>query len=142
MTPQINPVRSIVAVLGATVIVRWLGQALELGLVMALANVDNLEAYFAARNQPTLLAGVVITYVVSGLLAGYVAAKIAGTAEVSHVGLAAIIQVAFSIYESTAGGNPARYPVWVEVALPLTTPPAMIVGALVRAKARMLQETT
>lgn len=137
-----SPVRSIVAVLGGTVIVRWLGQALEAGLVLATSDVDTLEGYFAVRNQTSILVGVVIANGVGAILAGYVAAKIAGAAEVAHVSFAGGLQVLFTVLEYTRGGNPAMYPLWVQVALPLVTVPAMLAGAMVRARARLLQETT
>jgi hypothetical protein len=137
-----SPIRSIVAVLGGAVIVRLLGQALEAGLVQATSDVATIEAYFEARNRLPILVGVVVTHGIGGVLAGYVAAKLAQRAELAHVAFAAALQVALSAHEFTYGGNPGMYPFWVQVALPLVTVPAMLAGAMVRARARMLQETT
>ncbi len=134
--------RSIVAVLGATVIVRALGEALEAGLVLAFSDVDTIAGYYEFRNRPPILAAVMVTRVLAGVLGGYVAAKIAGAAEVAHVALAGVIQTVLFVMEFTSGGNPAMYPFWVQVALPLVTIPAMLAGAMVRARARVLQETT
>jgi len=134
--------RSIVAVLGATVIVRALGEALEAGLVLAFSDVDTIAGYYEVRNRLPMLAAVMVTRVLAGVLGGYVAAKVAGVAEVAHVALAGVIQAGFFIMEFTSDGNPAMYPFWVQVALPLVTIPAMLAGAMVRARARVLQETT
>jgi hypothetical protein len=133
----VNPVRSIIAVLGATVILRLLGQSLELALVEATAEPTSLESYFQARNHPGVLAGVVLSQMVAALLAGYVAAKVAGVAEIAHAGFAALFQVVIFAYEFIRAGNPGMYPLWVQVALPLVTAVALLAGAAVRAKARL-----
>ena len=136
-TQLLNPVRTIIAVLGTTVILRLLGQSLELALVEATADATSLEGYFQARNQPGVLAGVIVSQVVASLLAGYVGAKIAGVAEMAHVAFAAVVQVLIFVYEFTRGGNPGMYPLWAQVALPLVTVPGLIAGASIRAKARL-----
>ena len=136
--PQpLSPIRTIIAVLGTTVILRLLGQSLELALVEMTADATTLEAYFAARNQPAVLAGVIVSQIVASLLAGYVGAKIAGIAEVAHIGFAGVIQVLIFVYEFTRGGNPGMYPLWVQLTMPLVTLPALIAGASIRAKARL-----
>ena len=137
-----SPIRSIGAVLGGAVIVRWVGQALEAGLVLAASDVNTLDGYFEARNRLPILIGVVVTHGIGAVLAGYVAAKIARVAELAHVAFAAALQFGLSVLEYTSGGNPGMYPFWVQVALPLVTVPAMLAGAMVRARARVLQETT
>ncbi len=135
-----SPIRSIGAVLGGAVIVRWVGQALEAGLVLVASDVNTLDGYFEARNRFPILVGVVATSGIGAVLAGYVAAKIARAAELAHVAFAAAFQVVLSVLEYTTGGNPGMYPFWVQVAVPLVTVPAMLAGAMVRAKARILQE--
>lgn len=137
-----SPIRSIVAILGGAVIVRFLGQALEFGLVSVTSDATAFDAYIAARNQAPTLAGVVATHLLAGVLAGYTCAKIATRAETAHAAFGALFLVLSWLLEFTRSGNPGMYPVWAQVALPVVTVPAMIAGAMVRARARVLQETT
>lgn len=109
---------------------------------MATSSPETREAYFEARNRLPILVGVVVTHGLGAILAGYIGGKIAQTAEVAHAGFAGALQVVFALLEYTTGGNPGMYPVWVRIAIPLVTVPAMLAGATVRARARTLQETT
>lgn len=136
--PMFNPMRTAIAALGGFLLLFVLGQALELALVNAMAGepLPNTEAYLAVRNRTGVFAGVLASNVVAALLAGYVTAKVAGAAELSHAGLAA----ALFTWAINTGESAAITPVWMRLAMVALTAPAMLVGASIRAKARILQE--
>jgi Ca2+/Na+ antiporter len=136
--PMLNPMRTAIAALGGFLLLFVLGQVLEWALVNAAAGapLQNTEAYLAVRNRNGVFAGVLASNVVAALLAGYVAAKVAGAAELSHAGLAA----ALFAWAINTGESAAITPVWMRVTMVALTAPAMLVGASVRAKARVLQE--
>ena len=133
-----NPVRNLTAVLGGFVLLFVVSQALEWVLVNAAADAPlrSPEAYLAVRNSSTVFVGVLASQAVAALLAGYTAAKVAGSAELSHAGLAA----ALFAWAINTGEGAAVIPGWMRAATVAVTVPAMLVGASVRAKARMLQE--
>jgi hypothetical protein len=140
--PAINPLRSAVAVLGGLLMLFVLGQILELVLVRTAASapLQNIEEYMAVRSRPAVLGGLVASQVVASLLAGYMTAKVAGVAEMAHAALAAALQTILFTWGFTVGENADLTPVWMRMAIVLVTAPAMLAGASVRAKARILQE--
>jgi hypothetical protein len=138
----LNPVRSLVAVLGGLLMLFALTQVLELVLVRtaAAAPLENMEQYLAVRNRTGVLVGLLASQLVASLLAGYTAAKVAGLAELTHAGIAAALQTALFAWGFTVGESASLSPVWMRVATVVVTAPAMLAGASVRAKARVFQE--
>jgi hypothetical protein len=136
--PMLNPMRTAIAALGGFLLLFVLSQSLEWALVNALAGapLQNTEAYLAVRNRTGVLVGVLGSTAVAALLAGYVTAKVAGAAELSHAGLAA----ALFAWGINTGESAAITPMWMRVAMVALTAPAMLVGASVRAKARVLTD--
>ena len=129
---NVNPLRSIIAVLGG------IGLAtLEFTLVSAAAGgaITDLAGYFEVRNRPAILAAKLVYNSVAAILGGYMTARIAGSREMLHAGVAAAVQTFALIWGFTVGEYAAFTPVWMRVALVLLTGPAMLVGASVRAKA-------
>jgi hypothetical protein len=133
-------VRSIIAVLGGIVIISFLSQGLEFALVQAFAAVpiQDLNGYYAARNQPAMQAAMVIIAGITGLLAGYLVAKIAGEYELQHAAVAAVAQTGLLVRGFAAEDAAAALPAWVRVATVVMTIGAMLLGALVRARAARL----
>lgn len=140
--PALNPLRSAVAVLGGMLMLFVLGQILELVLVRSAASapLQNIEEYMAIRSRPGVQGGLLASQVVASLLAGYMTAKVAGIAEMAHAVVAAALQTMLFTWGFTVGENAALTPVWMRIAIVLVTAPAMLAGASVRAKARLLQE--
>lgn len=132
-----NPLRSIVGVLAALGLFRLIVAVLETSLVGAAANapVTNEAEYFAVRNQPGLLAAAVGYNGLAAFLAGYVAAKVAGTREMTHAAVAAAVQTVALTWGFTAGEYAAWTPVWLRVTLIVLIGPAMLGGAAIRARA-------
>jgi hypothetical protein len=139
-----NPIRGLIAVLGGLLVLFVLSQVMELVLVRTAAQqpLKDLGEYMAVRNRTGVLAGLVASQVVAALLAGYMSAKLAGSAELLHAGIAAALQTVLFAWGFTSSETAPLTPVWMRWAIILVTAPAMLVGAMVRAKARALQETT
>jgi hypothetical protein len=138
----LNPMRSLVAVLGGLLMLFVLTQVLELVLVRTAAAgpLANMEQYLAVRGRTGVLVGLLASQAVASLLAGYTTAKVAGAAELTHAGISAALQTALFAWGFTVGENASLSPVWVRVATVVITAPAMLAGASVRAKARVFQE--
>ena len=134
---EANPVRSIIAVLGAFGLVALVTEALEFTLVSAASggSITDMAEYLVVRNRPGLLAAKIAYTGAAGILGGYMAAKIAGTRELFHGGLAAALQTVTLVWGFTAGEFAATTPLWARAALVAITGPAMLVGASVRARA-------
>jgi hypothetical protein len=99
-----------------------------------------MTGYFAARNEPGMLAAKLVYNTVAGLLGGYMTAKIAGFQEMKHAGAAAAVQTAALIWGFTMSEYAAFTPAWMRIALILITGPAMMVGASVRAHAARIAD--
>lgn len=132
-----SPIRSLLAVLGGIALVSLLVEPLEFTLVGAVAGgaVTDIDAYFAVRNRPWMLAAKLVYNTAAALLGGYMVAKIAGHAEMAHTGLAAAVQTAALIWGATASEYAPYTPAWMWVMLILLTGPAMLAGGAIRARA-------
>ena len=107
-----NPVRSVLAVMGGLVALRLMDAVL-----------------------PSL-----VTHVVASALAGYAIGRIAGHQEVRHAAAGAAILTA-AYLSAVLSDNPDLPPMWMRVTLLVATPPALIGGAWLRARARALNES-
>ena len=133
-------VRSIIGVLGGIVIISFLAQLLEVPLVNAFAAgpITDFNGYLTARNQPPIHMAMLAIAAITGVLAGYMVAKIAGQYEIQHAALAALLQTLLLVRGFATEDAAAALPTWVRVALVLVTVPAMLLGAAVRARAARL----
>jgi hypothetical protein len=141
VTPHGEPVdiaRGITAILGALVLFSAVTQLLEYTLVSASAGgtVQDMASYLAVLNRPSLLAGKAAANLMVGLLAGYMAAKIARTHEMLFGSIAAAAETCSLVYGFTMGEY-VVLPLWFRVLAALTTGPAMMAGAWIRMQARL-----
>jgi hypothetical protein len=136
-------VRSVIAVLGGIVLISFLTQLLEVPLVNVFAPepIVDMNGYLAARNKPIVHAGLLMIAALTGLLGGYLVAKIAGEYEVRHTALAAAAQTVLLIRGFGDPAATATFPGWVKVSLVLVTVSAMLLGAFVRARAASLSQS-
>ena len=132
-----SPIRSIIAVLGGMGLFALVTETLEFTLVTAAAGgaISDMAAYFAVRNRPVILAAKVLYNTLAAILAGYMTAKIAGRRELLHAAVLAVVQTIALVWGFTAGEYASFTPVWMRVVLVLTTGPAMVLGASIRARA-------
>jgi hypothetical protein len=133
-------VKSIIAVLGGIVVISFLSQLLEVPLVQAFAAspIEDLNGYYAARNQPPMQVALVLIAGVTGILAGYLVAKVAGEYELQHAAVAALVQAALLARGFAAEDAAVALPGWVRMAMVVVTMGAMLLGATVRARAARL----
>lgn len=138
----INAARGIAGVLGALVLFSAVTQVLEYTLVSASGGdaVKDMASYLATLNHPPLLAAKAVGSVMTALLAGYLAAKIAQSREMMFAGLAAAAETCSLVYGFTMGEY-AVLPLWIRALLVVTTGPAFMAGAWVRMQARLAMAT-
>jgi len=136
-----SPIRSVVAVLGGILLISVVVEVLEFTLVSARAGgaITDLEGYFAVRNQSVMLAAKLVYNSLAAVLGGYMIAKVAGSREMLHGAIGALVQTVALVWGFTAGEYAAFTPVWMRVALVALTGPAMLAGAGVRARAARSQ---
>jgi hypothetical protein len=128
--------------MGGVLLFTVVSELLETTLVSAMADVppSGLTAYFAVRNRPALLGAKVVYNALAAILGGYLTAKIVDRHELRFAGVAAAVQTAAFVWGFT-GVYASFTPIWMRWVLLLTTPPAMLLGALVRRKAKMAGAT-
>jgi hypothetical protein len=133
-------VRSLIGVLGGIVIISFLTQLLEVPLVNAFAPepITDMNGYLAARNQPPIHMAMVVIAGITGLLAGYLVAKVAAQYEIQHAAFAALVQTVLLVRGFTAESAAAALPAWLKVSIVVVTVSAMLLGASVRARAAKL----
>ena len=135
-----NPLRSVVAVLGGVVVLSFMDRVLEGTLVSALADAPPTDqaSYLAVRNRPLVLAVTLVVHTMAAVLAGYITGRIAGGQETRHaIGAGAVLMAAY--LWAFLLDNPMLPPVWVRIVMLLVTVPALVGGAIVRTQARSLR---
>jgi hypothetical protein len=140
--PPVELVRSVIAVLAGIIVASVLPEMLETTLVRAAAEgpLPDLAAYFDVRNRPAVLAAKVVSSALTAVLAGYFVAKLAGSLELGHAGIAGLVQTATLAWGFAIGEYASATPLWVRAALVLATAPAMVLGASVRRRARLSEQ--
>lgn len=132
-----SPIRSIIAVLGGIGLFALVTETLEFTLVTAAGggSISDMATYFAVRNRPVILVAKLLYNTLAAILAGYMTAKVAGRGELLHAAVVAIVQTIALVWGFTTGEYASFTPAWMRVALALTTGPAMVLGASIRARA-------
>jgi hypothetical protein len=134
----VSPIRSVVAILGGIAVISLVVETLEFTLVTAVSggSITDMAGYFSVRNRPAILTAKLVYNTLAAILGGYVTAKIGGTREPLHTGVAAVIQTAALIWGFTVGEYASFTPACARIALVLLMGPAMMAGGMIRAKAR------
>jgi hypothetical protein len=130
--------RGIIGVVGGVVLYLVVSELLETVLVAATSaeRPTDIASFYAARNAPRILAAKVLYNSLTAVWAGYMAARLAGERERAYGRLAALAQTAELAYRFGLGDYASFTPLWMRAFLVLTTGPAMLAGAGVRATAR------
>ena len=136
--------RGIIGVLGALVLYLVVSEVLETVLVRATAEtpLGDVTTYFAARNRPGVLGAKVAYNSLIALWSGYMAAKVAGEREMYYGAFAAFVATARLASVFLMGDYAAFTPAWMRAFLVLSTGPFMLAGALIRGRARVVQEAS
>jgi len=127
-----NPIRSVVAVLGGFVLFAVLSQVMVRTLLASI--VGNVATYMEVA--PALLAVAVAVQGLAGVLAGYMTARIASALEKGHGAVLAGLFAVLSIWSFAVTPEAAQQvPRWMQVATIVVVAAAMFAGAAVRARA-------
>ena len=102
---------------------------------MAGGTVTDMASYFAVKNRPVMLGAQIGYTSFAAVLGGYVTARVAGTREILHGGVAALGKTMALAWGFTAGEYAGFTPVWMRMLLVLVTGLAMLAGASIRARA-------
>ncbi len=138
-TEGVTPIKATAAVLSALLLFSVLSEVLESTLVRAAASgpIDGISGYFAVRNQLHVLGAKAVFNVLVAVLAGYTAGRIAGGYELTLGSIVAALQTCALAWGFSGGEFADQTPLWMRGVLLLTTGPAMLAGAWVRAQARV-----
>jgi hypothetical protein len=128
--------RSVAAILGALFLMTLVVEPLEFLLVTwAHGSVtDDPVVYFAVRNRPWLLALKFLYNGAAGWLGGYVAAWLAGRAELRHALVLALVQAAGMIWGMIASEYAGTAPRWAWLGFLAVMTPAILWGGVWRAR--------
>ncbi len=139
--PPVEIVRGVIAVLAGMMVASVLPEVLETTLVRAASEgpLNDVAAYFAVRNRPSILVAKIVSGALTAVLAGYFVAKLAGSLELGHAAIAGLVQTATLAWAFTIGEYASATPIWVRALLLALTAPAMVLGASVRRRARLAE---
>ena len=127
-----NPIRSVVAVLGGFVLFAILSQVMVRTLIASLAG--DVASYMTVA--PPLLALAVVAQGFAGLLAGYMTARIASAHQRQHGAVLAGLFALLSIWSFAVTPEAAQQvPRWMQVATIVVVAAAMFAGGAVRGRA-------
>ena len=126
-----NPIRSVIAVLVGFVLFSVLAQVLAGTLVSSV--VGPVTTYMGVA--PGLLAAIVAVQGFAGLLAGYIAARIANALEWQHGAVLAGLFAVLSVWSFAVTPEAEQVPRWMQVATVVVVAGAMLAGATVRGRA-------
>jgi hypothetical protein len=129
--------RGIIGVVGGVVLYMVVSELLETVLVAATSTErpTDIASFYAARNVPRILVAKVFYNSFAALWAGYMSARLAAERERAYGRVAALAQTAELAYRFGFGELAGFTPIWMRAFLVLTTGPAMLVGASIRAAA-------
>lgn len=134
-------IRTILALVVGILLAYGLPWVLERVLVESMAgrNLYTAGDYYAVRNTAGILAARLMMAVFLSVLAGHVAARVAGEDAVRTVAISAAALSIMLIWEFTGGEFAWATPIWMRIALVAITGPAMVLGAYVQSAAAELR---
>lgn len=135
---------SVIAVLGGMVLMFFLTELIEPPTVSLLApqRPATMDAYMAARNEPTAIPGRAAVYAFVGLLAGFMVARLAGEHHLAHAAAAVALQAMMMLRSFAADPAPNPLPLWGRGVLIAAAGAGMLAGAAIRARAARLNPRT
>ena len=133
--------RTVLAIVVGILLAYGLPWVLERVLVESMAgrNLYTAGDYYSVRNTAGILAARLVMAVFLSVLAGHVAARVAGEDAVRTVAIAAAALSLMLTWEFTGGAFAWATPIWMRIALVAITGPAMVLGAYVQAAAAELR---
>jgi hypothetical protein len=132
--PVVQLIRTILAVITGLIAITLIVEPIEFLLVTIVnggMTTDPYE-YFLIRNRGWFLALKVIYNTVAAAIAGYLTARIAGRAPMSHAGVVALLQTIAFGFAFAMPELRATTPDWMWVTLIIVTPIAVVAGAAKR----------
>lgn len=133
--------RGIIGVLGGLMLYMVISEVLETALVAATteARPTDIASYYAARNRSSILGAKLVYNTLTAVWSGYMTAKVASQDEMYYGKMAAFVQTVELAWRFLAGEYAGFTPAWMRAFLVLTTGPAMLAGASIRARARVAE---
>ena len=128
--------------MGGAVLFLVITEVLETALVGALgaSRPQDDASYYAIRNTPAILGAKVVYNSLTAIWAGYMTGRLATENEIAYGRLTAGVLTAYLAWQLLATAQAAFTPVWMRTFVLLTTGPAMLVGAWVRAQAHAVED--
>ncbi len=128
--------------MGGAVLFLVITEVLETALVGALGADKPIDdaSYYAIRNTPTILGAKLFYNSLSAIWAGYMTGRLATENELAYGKLAAGVLTAYLAWQLLATAQAAFTPTWMRVFVVVTTGPAMLVGAWIRAQAHAVED--
>ncbi len=128
--------RSLLALFGSLILISILVETVEFLLVTALHGsiTSDQQVYFGIRNRPWVLALKLLYTFGGGLVGGYVAAWLAGRAELKHALILAGVQAVAMIWGMTASEYADTMPRWAWILVTLDVALAIVVGGWLRSR--------
>lgn len=138
--PSGNLIRGLIGTVGGLVLYRLITSFLEAVLVGTNSDTrpEDFGAYYAVLGRPVVAATKLALDSVVAVLAGYMAARLAAERELTFGALAAAVTTAELAWQHFGGEFAGATPLWMRAGLLLTTAPAMLAGAWVRSRARLV----
>ena len=135
--------RGMIGVMGGAVLYLVITEVLETALVGALgaARATDDASYYAIRNTPTILGAKLFYNSLSAIWAGYMTGRLATENELAYGKMTAGVLTAYLAWQFLATAQAAFTPAWMRAFVLLTTGPAMLVGAWVRARAHAAEDS-
>ncbi len=127
--------RSLLGIVAGIVVISMVVEALEFGLVTLINGepTTDPDVYYAVRNTPGFLALKLLYNTAAAVAAGYLAALIAGYAEVKHGLALAVVQTLAFAWALTQPEVSRWTPGWMWAALIVLTFGGIVLGARLRA---------
>lgn len=113
-------IRSLFAIIAGLLIISFIVEGIEFGIIAAITgeipSPQNLESYFAVRNQPSILILKLIYTALASVIGGYLTSWIAKEAY-KHTVILASVQTIALIYGMTATEFSSYTPNWLWIML-------------------------
>jgi hypothetical protein len=131
-------IRSVLAIVIGMAIITGIAEAVEYLIVSVIKGVKadpaNPDAYFAARNESSILALKHVYNFLAGLAGGFIGVWVAGRKEMAHGWVLMLIQALAIAYAMLTPSLAKGAPLWAWVSFGVATLVGIYAGALLRVK--------